>query len=330
MEMVKAQLSTTKPLSEKEFGISMFPLKFRIFAWRACRNGLPTMLNLRCRGLNSCGFCPLCDKEMESLQHAFLLCSHAKHTWASQLDCLVNLSITGANIVDLVAHFNGEGKLSELDLFFMVAWSIWGNKNQAIHNDVANPPSQVWESTRRALLDYNASCLNPLPTHPPTRYHWAAPPPGFHKINVDGATDDGGGNSCVGVIIRDPLGATIGALSKLLPSCLHAEVSEAFALHRGVHFALEMQIDHAIFESEALPIILALSSGEAGGDLGHILEDIRTASSSLSQCFFHHLKRDDNRVAHTLAREAKISGQTKIWIGTSPPCIPQILRDDLL
>nr|POF06690.1 putative ribonuclease h protein [Quercus suber] len=204
------------------------------------------MLNLRSRGLNSSGFCPLCDKEIESLHHALLLCSHAKHTWASWLDCPIKISTTGADIVDLTAQFIGEGKLSDLDLFFMVAWSIWGNRNQAIHNDAAIPPSQVWESARRALLDYKAARLNPLPSHPPARFHWAAPPPGFHKINVDGATGGGGGNSCIGVIIRDSSGATIGALCKVLPACLHAEVIEAYALHLGVLFALEIQITHLV------------------------------------------------------------------------------------
>ena len=43
------------------------PPKIRIFAWRVCKNGLPTMLNLRSRGLNISGFCLLCDKEMESV-----------------------------------------------------------------------------------------------------------------------------------------------------------------------------------------------------------------------------------------------------------------------
>ena len=38
----------------------------------------------------------------------------------------------------------------------------------------------------------------------------------------------------------------------------------------------------------------------------------------------------DNRAAHALAREAKLSGQTQIWKGVTPPPFQQILRDDLL
>ena len=93
---------------------------------------------------------------------------------------------------------------------------------------------------------------------------------------------------------------------------------------------MEMQIDQAIFESDALSIILALTAGASGSVFGQILENIREVSSTFSLCSFHHLKRDGNRAAHSLAKEAKSSGQSKIWKGISPPCILNILRDDLL
>ena len=158
---------STAEHNQSPFWRRIWHLKVRIFAWRACRNGLPTKLNLRCRGLNSSSFCPLCNKEMESLQHALLHCTHAKHTWASWLDCPVNLSTTSADIVDLASQFIGLGKLSELDLFFMVLWSIWGNRNQAIHNDSAIPPIQVWESAKGALITMIlGSSLSHLPHQP--------------------------------------------------------------------------------------------------------------------------------------------------------------------
>ena len=48
------------------------PPKIKIFASCMCLNGLPTMLNLRQRGLNTAGFCQICDKELESTSHAFV------------------------------------------------------------------------------------------------------------------------------------------------------------------------------------------------------------------------------------------------------------------
>lgn len=37
----------------------------------------------------------------------------------------------------------------------MTTRTIWGNRNQAIHNDASIPSLQVWEFARRALLDFN-------------------------------------------------------------------------------------------------------------------------------------------------------------------------------
>lgn len=252
------------PFCKRIWQLNVLP-KVRIFAWHSCRNGLLTMFNLRCRGLNLSGFCPLCDKDVESLQHAFLHCNHAKNTQALWHNCSVNLLTTRANMMDLAGKFIEKGMIKELDLFFMVAWYIWGNENQVIHNDSASPPSQVWDSTRRAILNYNNLCLSPTLIQPTSRHHCSAPPLGFYKINVDGTTAEEGGSSYIGVIIRDCTSATIGALSKALPSSFPAEVTEAYALHQGIQFALEMQINQAIFESDALSIILALSSSEVGG-----------------------------------------------------------------
>ena len=81
------------------------PPKVRIFAWRVCKNGLPTMLALQCSGLNTSGFCLLCDREMESIQHALLLCPHAKHTWAAWPNCPLNLSSAGDDIMNIAAKF---------------------------------------------------------------------------------------------------------------------------------------------------------------------------------------------------------------------------------
>ena len=104
---------------------------------------------------------------------------------------------------------------------------------------------------------------------PPARDHWTAPLASFFKVNMDGATVAGGGNSCIGVFIQDSTGFPIGALSLVLPSCVPAETTKAYALFHGVLFALEMQIDQALFESDALSIIHGLSSEGSSNDFGH-------------------------------------------------------------
>ena len=93
------------------------------------------------------------------------------------------------------------------------------------------------------------------PIPPPPALKWKAPPSGFFKINVNGATSNDGINACIGVIVRDCQGLPIVASSEVLQSSYLAEITEAFALLHGVLLALDLKISHAIFESDALSII---------------------------------------------------------------------------
>ena len=161
----------------------------------------------------------------------------------------MDITATEMDIIDIVGQFIEKRTFRELDIFFMTTWTIWGNRNQAIHNNASIPPLQAWESAGRVLLHFNNACVQPPLMQPTPHHKWtpAPPPKDFFKVNVDEATLDNGRNSCIGVIIRDCSGNPIGALSKPLP---------------------------------------------------------------FSSYYFKHLKRDSNRAAHALAREAKLSGQT--------------------
>ena len=141
-----------------------------------------------------------------------------------------------------------------------------------------------------------------------------APLPGF----VPSATSDDGTNSSIGVIIRDNQSNPIATASKILPSPYTAKITEAIALLHGVLLASEMKISHAIFESDALSIVQALNQGVVGGEIGLILQDIRIFSASFKWCSFQHLKRDGNRVAHELAKAARLSSTSQIWKGVNP------------
>ena len=96
------------------------------------------------------------------------------------------------------------------------------------------------------------------------------------------------------MIIRDSHGSPLAAMSKLLPMPYSAEVTKALALQQGVRLAIEMNLSQTIFESNALSLVQALNSREAGGKLGHILQEIINAKNSFNSCSFQHLKREGN------------------------------------
>ncbi|KAK9996688.1 hypothetical protein SO802_021374 [Lithocarpus litseifolius] len=141
-------------------------------------------------------------------------------------------------------------------------------------------------------------------------------------VHVDGSP------SCIGVAIRDYRGSLFAASSKILPAPFSVEITEALALQEGVLLALDLGISHAIVESDALSIIQAITEGDLGGDLGHIVQNIKDISSSFSWCSFQHLKRSGNRATHELARAARISGVSWVWEGVCPSFVEHIIIED--
>ena len=179
----------------------------------------------------------------------------------------------------------------------------------------------------KILHEYKDACTLPAPSSAPSLTAWQAPPSSLIKINIDGATSDGS-PSCTGVAIRDCQGCLIVASSKLLPSTFSAEVTKALALQDGVLLALELGISHVIVESNALSIIQAINEGVLGGELGHIVQNIKDISSSFSWCSFQHLNRSGNRASHELARAARDSGVTQVWKGVCPSFVEHIILKD--
>ena len=96
------------------------------------------------------------------------------------------------------------------------------------------------------------------PSMPSAQECWVAPPPGFLKVNVDGASSiDGSGTSGIGVIIRDDLGGIVAALCKVLPVHYPTELTEFFALEHGVLLAQDLNISNVIF-GRMLPLLSPL------------------------------------------------------------------------
>lgn len=100
------------------------------------------------------------------------------------------------------------------------------------------------------------------------------------------------------------------------------------ALQEGVLSALEMGLSKVIFESDALSIIQAINEGNVGGEFGHIIQIIEDLVSSFSWCTFQQLKRDGNRVAHDLAKEARMSGISQVWKGVIPSFVEHIICEE--
>ena len=173
--------------------------------------------------------------------------------------------------MDVALDFIVKGSPNDLELFFAVAWSIWWNRNQAIHEDSGSPPFQAWEMASKVMAEYKSACsYSVLPQALPLS-NWKAPLLSFFKVNTDATTFDDERKSCIRVVLRGCKGEILAASSKVLPAPFIAEISEAVAVLEGVLLVAKMEVTHAIIESDALSIIQAINDGVFGGELSHIV-----------------------------------------------------------
>ena len=152
----------------KKIWLLKLPAKVRIFAWRACMNGLPTLLNLGKREVSIDALCPLCGKDFESTTHALIRCSKNWEVWWNWQTCPINLGDGNLDILDAALRIlEAGGTPQDLETFFVTAWLIWYNRNKVINDSPCLSSSQIWGFAQRLQGDYKgaitANFLKQLP-----------------------------------------------------------------------------------------------------------------------------------------------------------------------
>ena len=89
--------------------------------------------------------------------------------------------------------------VQDLELFFVVAWSIWHNRNSVVFESVCRLPNRIWGFAIRYLHEHRMERVAVTKNQVAGYERWTPPPPGVFKVNVDGATSKDGRNSSVGV-----------------------------------------------------------------------------------------------------------------------------------
>ncbi|XP_030943489.1 uncharacterized protein LOC115968280 [Quercus lobata] len=302
------------------------PSKIRIFGWRACLNGLPTAENLKKRGINLSELCPCCGKDPESITHSLLRCEFAKKVWNCWQECPINISSSQWDFSDVALKILEQGTAADLEVFFVMAWSIWYNRNQVVHESTCQLPNQTWNFAKRYLQDYKDATSSSGQDKTCVSNSWHPPPAGVFKINVDGATSENGRNSSVGVIIRDSKGIIVAACANYLSGQFSAFETETLAVECGILLAQEMGLAQIIIESDALSVIQSIAANEFDGDTGHLNLGIIGLLKSFRSWELNHLKRDYNRVAHELAQSAKRNEASQCWKGVCSPVVQLLIQ----
>ena len=160
---------------------------------------------------------------------------------------------------------------------------------------------------------------------------WTPPLSPHLKINFDGATFKELGCAGIGVVVRNSTGAVISALSQRIMMPSFAAIVELLACHKALFFAKDLGVVQCIMEGDAEVIIKALRQKDSSHlEYGHVIQDVLFLASDFQSCYFSHVKRIGNLVAHCLARNSKFGSELQVWYNTTPEDIaPLVTRDSL-
>ncbi|XP_071687046.1 uncharacterized protein [Rutidosis leptorrhynchoides] len=131
---------------------NFIPKKVELFVWRTRKGRLPILPELDKRGidLNSVR-CPICDDDIESLDHSLFACKISKEIWVRVFNWWNMGNITSHGIRDLLIGDVGQnvtevGKLIWQGVIWTGCYLIWKNRNEKVFkNKCWNVPVAVSE-----------------------------------------------------------------------------------------------------------------------------------------------------------------------------------------
>ena len=106
---------------------------------------------------------------------------------------------------------------------------------------------------------------------------------------------------------------------------------EALATLNALSFAFELGFRSIILKGDSLGLTQALKSEERSlSPMGLLIEDSKMFANSFVRLLYSHIKRNNNGVAHSLAKNVLYIPDFQVWIEDVLPHIVLILQLDVI
>ncbi|KAL0011249.1 hypothetical protein SO802_006357 [Lithocarpus litseifolius] len=310
------------------------PNKIKVFAWRACHEILPTVVNLTRRRVIHEDKCSLCTGEPETTIHALWDCAVAQDIWAGSIRTLQKYKHGQADLVQLMEEFLERMNMEEIELFWTQAWLIWSQRNCLLHGGKLKSSTCLNKRTEECIEDFKKA-QNQLiiqSRQQPSGEEWRPPPLEAYKLNFDAALFSDLGRTGYGAIVRNEKGEVMAAMTASGPDVHTSDEAELLACRRAVEFAVEAGFSRLIIEGDNNNAIHAISSSKENTSLyGNVVDDIRHLIRGLLWSDICCVRRGGNRVAHALAQHARHAlDEDLYWVEDSPaPALDALYHDSL-
>jgi ribonuclease HI len=124
------------------------------------------------------------------------------------------------------------------------------------------------------------------------------------KLNTDAGFCPLSGKASTGIVVRDTDGQALLTAWRSLQHCRSPEEAEAEACLEGMRLVAEWIRQPTCVESDCLSLTNALNNGAEARAGWAGISEIQAIGTILPECTFRHIRKDANKVAHSLAQQA--------------------------
>ena len=311
--------------------------KAGIFLWAAMQKRILTADRIRKMGFEGPSRCILCKEAEENPEHLLYACKVSQECWRWLQSKLNWTSPLASKWID---HLLGWPKNASHKIYgklwnispAIVLWEIWKERNRRLFQNQSLSEESLYSKIEVAISEVMNSDLRkrpreegsfsewdaeikkrwPLLINPPLLYKkknniarlnckWEPPPPGWIKLNFDGASRGNPGKAGIGCIIRDEYGNRLVERSKPLAKVTN-NMAELEAVKEGINLSIKLKIKKLMIEGDSQIIINALRKGVTPNwVLNSKLENIIKSLSVFEDIRFIHIFREGNKEADKLA-----------------------------
>ena len=143
------------------------PYKVRHFAWRACKDILPTKENLVRRKVLAVGTCKMCQSGLETSGHLFWECEWVHEAWAMLKIFPIQSNIQFHSFMDMLWYgvFVVEWDALQVERMVIVAWALWTSRNEVQIGGAKKNVRKIVNDVLEYLAKYQVSVEEPNKPH---------------------------------------------------------------------------------------------------------------------------------------------------------------------
>ena len=233
-------------------------------------------------------------------------------------------------MVQLFQYLLDRLDIEEVELFLVQAWIIWNQRNTVLHGGKLKDPGWLNKCAAEFSEEFKQVQEHlTIPMRQSDGSVWRPPAQSWFKLNFDAAIFKEHNSSGFGVVIRNNQGEVMAAMASRRPPVSCSEEAETLACRKALEFAVDTGFSELLVEGDNANVMRAISSSTMNFSvLGNVIADIHCNLYGLGRVSISCIKRNGNRVAHVIARYARMLDEDMFWKEEVPQVAVEALSQD--